>query len=108
MAELISEEREEYILRSGPDSPSEGERIMWDEKFEETLRKHLPFLNDGEKLESGADLRDLGLDSLGMVELLASLESAYDVRFVDDALTMDNFATPDTLWNAVAGLAGRR
>lgn len=79
---------------------------MWDEKFEETLRKHLPFLGDGEKLDAGADLRDLGLDSLGTVDLLASLESAYDVRFVDDALTMDNFSTPGTLWNALSGVAG--
>ncbi|HUR04007.1 MAG TPA: phosphopantetheine-binding protein [Nonomuraea sp.] len=79
---------------------------MWDEKFEETLRKHLPFLGDGEELTAEADLRDLGLDSLGTVELLAALESAYDVRFVDDALTMDNFATPGTLWNALSQVAG--
>ncbi|MFH8447546.1 acyl carrier protein [Streptomyces sp. NPDC018026] len=79
---------------------------MWDEKFEKTLRKNLPFLGDGEELDAGADLRDLGLDSLGTVELLASLESAYDVRFVDDALTMDNFSTPGSLWNALSGLLG--
>ncbi|MFR9800619.1 phosphopantetheine-binding protein [Streptomyces sp. MS06] len=80
---------------------------MWDEKFEETLRKHLPFLGDGEALDSSAALRDLGLDSLGTVDLMAALESAYDVRFVDDALTMENFSTPGTLWESLSGLAGR-
>lgn len=81
---------------------------MWDEKFEKALRKHLPFIGDGDELDAGADLRNLGLDSLGTVELLASLESAYDVRFVDDALTMDNFSTPGTLWSALSGLIGGR
>jgi nodulation protein F len=80
---------------------------MWDDTFEETLRKHLPFLSAGDVLDSGTDLRDLGLDSLGMVELTSALEKAYDVRFVDEALTMDNFSTPATLWNALSGLTGR-
>ncbi|GAA4236117.1 acyl carrier protein [Streptosporangium album] len=74
---------------------------MWDQQFEEILRPLLPFLPADEKLEEDAGLRDFGLDSLGMVELLATLESSYDVRFRDDALTLDTFATPSLLWNAL-------
>ncbi|MET8948455.1 phosphopantetheine-binding protein [Streptomyces sp. NPDC004542] len=80
---------------------------MWDEKFEETLRKHLPFLGAGDKLDSGSDLWDLGLDSIGTVDLMAALESVYDVRFVDDALTMENFSTPGVLWTALSELTAR-
>ncbi|SOD66872.1 Phosphopantetheine attachment site [Streptomyces zhaozhouensis] len=77
---------------------------MWDQQFEATLRKHLPYLGDDEELSGGAELRDLGLDSMGTVELLSDLEKTYGLRFVDDALNLETFATPDTLWSALSGL----
>ncbi|GHB78515.1 hypothetical protein GCM10010377_80800 [Streptomyces viridiviolaceus] len=79
---------------------------MWDDNFEELLRRHLPFLGPDEALGADAQLKDLGLDSLGTVELLAALESAYDVRFVDDALSVETFATPGTLWKTLGTLTG--
>jgi acyl carrier protein len=78
--------------------------MTWDQRFEELLREYLPFLDDDEPLEDGTDLRGGGLDSLGAVELLGSLESAYDVRFVDEALSLDTFATPAVLWETVTRL----
>ncbi|MFF4354906.1 acyl carrier protein [Streptomyces sp. NPDC001530] len=77
---------------------------MWDEQFEEILRAHLPFLQNDEVLDKESSLRDLGLDSLGMVELLSSLEKAYGVRFLDDLLTMETFATPGTLWSTLSSI----
>ncbi|EFL28150.1 conserved hypothetical protein [Streptomyces himastatinicus ATCC 53653] len=77
---------------------------MWDESFGELLRKHLPLLESGDELTPDLSLRDFGLDSMGMVSLLSSLEDMYGVRFVDDALNDDNFATPETLWNALAAM----
>ncbi|ASU85331.1 phosphopantetheine-binding protein [Nocardiopsis gilva YIM 90087] len=74
---------------------------MWDERFEELLRSYVPFLSADEPLEEDTDLRDLGLDSMGTVELLAQLEAAYDVRFVDEALTMETFASPGVLWKTL-------
>ena len=74
---------------------------MWDEQFEELLRRYLPFLAPEDPIEGDTRLRDFGLDSLGMVELLAQLEAAYDVRFVDDALTLETFETPDVLWKTL-------
>ncbi|MEV5975210.1 acyl carrier protein [Streptomyces sp. NPDC051921] len=71
---------------------------MWDERFEEILRRFLPFLEEDEKLEGDLTLRDFGLDSLETVGLLAELERAYEVKFVGDALAVENFATPDRLW----------
>lgn len=75
---------------------------MWDAQFEEIVTRYLPFLPSGEKLAEDSALRDLGLDSLGTVELLAALEKTYDVRFVDDMLTMENFATPGILWRTLS------
>ncbi|MEH0845488.1 phosphopantetheine-binding protein [Micromonospora sp. CPCC 205711] len=78
------------------------EKMMWDDRFEEIMRRSLPFLPVGEKLDPDADLRDLGLDSLGTVELLSHLEKAYQVRFTDELLSMDTFATPGVLWTALS------
>lgn len=78
---------------------------MWDEKFEDIVRRHLPFLGADEELAGDAPLRDLGLDSLGAVELLSALEHAYDLRFHEDALTLETFATPDRLWLSLRGPA---
>jgi nodulation protein F len=75
---------------------------MWSEQFEKLVRAYLPFLADGEPLAAGASLRDLGLDSLSMVELLATLEKQFDVRFRDEALSAATFATPATLWAALS------
>ncbi|MFC8079837.1 acyl carrier protein [Streptomyces sp. NPDC057137] len=74
---------------------------MWDESFEQLLRKQIPLLEPDEELTADLSLRDFGLDSMGMVSLLSSVEDAYGVRFVDDALNMDNFATPATLWKTL-------
>ena len=78
--------------------------MMWDNRFEEIMRAALPFLAAGERLDPDADLRDLGLDSMGTVELLTQLERAYGVRFTDDLLSMDTFATPGVLWGALPSI----
>lgn len=78
----------------------------WDRKFEEAIRGQLAFLPPDEPLEENADLRDLGLDSMGTVELLSALESAYDVRFVDDALSPETFASAGSLWRTLSALVG--
>ncbi|MET7986414.1 MULTISPECIES: phosphopantetheine-binding protein [unclassified Streptomyces] len=78
--------------------------MAWDKKFEVLLREYLPFLDAGEPLEADTDLRLAGLDSLGAVELLGSLEGAYGVHFVDDVLSLETFATPGALWATLTRL----
>ncbi|MBB2913060.1 acyl carrier protein [Streptosporangium becharense] len=75
---------------------------MWDDRFEEILRRQLPFLPPDERIEEGTGLSDLGLDSLGIVELLSCLEEEYGVHFRDEALTMETFRTPGTLWKTLS------
>ncbi|MER6951907.1 phosphopantetheine-binding protein [Nonomuraea sp. NPDC000554] len=78
---------------------------MWDNRFEEILRGHLHFLPDDEKLQEDINLMDFGLDSLGIVQLLAALEDAYGVRFRDEALTLETFQTPAVLWKTLARIS---
>lgn len=75
---------------------------MWDKQFEGMLRQYLFFLNADEELNPDLDLREFGLDSLGVVDLLVSLESTYGVQLTDDLLSMDTFKTPASLWNTLS------
>lgn len=77
---------------------------MWDERFETLLRGHLPFLEAGEEVAADLNLREFGLDSLGVVDLLVSLEEAYGVRFIGEDLKMDTFAAPSVLWATLSKL----
>jgi acyl carrier protein len=74
---------------------------MFDEQFEKILRGYLPFLSPADGLADSARLRDLGLDSMGTVELIAELERHYSIRFLDDLLSLDNFATPGSIWTLI-------
>jgi acyl carrier protein len=76
----------------------------WPAVFEETLRAHLPELAPDVALRPDDQLRDLGLDSFGTVELLVSLENAFEVMLPDDALTEETFFTAGTLWTVLSGL----
>lgn len=77
---------------------------MWDSQFEQLIRSHLPFLSESEPLEEDTSLREYGLDSLGTVELLSILESEYNLRFSEDALTLETFETPAVLWRALTAM----
>jgi acyl carrier protein len=75
---------------------------MWDEQFEVLIRRYLPFLPADEDFHPDLKLREFGLDSLGAVDLLVSLESAYGIRLTDDVLSMETFETPGMLWSALS------
>lgn len=81
---------------------------MWNERFDELLRRHLPFLPADAVLNEDLSLRDFGLDSMGLVGLLADLEKDYEVRFVDDSLNLENFSTPGRLWLILSALEDGR
>ena len=75
---------------------------MWDERFEESVRRYLPYLPADEELAADTPLRDFGLDSLATVELLSALEASYEVRFQDEALSLATFETPEVLWKTLS------
>ena len=76
----------------------------WDERFETILRRYLPFLPEDEALEEDLPLNDFGLDSMSTVTLLSALEREYQVKFLDDALRMENFTTPRRIWSTIASV----
>lgn len=74
---------------------------MLDAKFDEILRRQLPFATPADVLTENSRLRDFGLDSMGTVSLIADLEAEYNIRFLDDLLSLEVFATPGTIWAGI-------
>ncbi|GAA1716908.1 hypothetical protein GCM10009734_20540 [Nonomuraea bangladeshensis] len=77
-------------------------QAMWDKQFEALLRHRLPLLSSGDELTADTNLREFGLDSMGAVELLSTLEADYAVQFDEEALVLDTFTTPGALWAALS------
>jgi acyl carrier protein len=80
--------------------------VPYEDKFEDVLRRHLRFLQTGQKLEPAASLDTLGLDSMASVELLLDIEESFDIELPDEALTAETFATPQKLYEAVVAAGG--
>lgn len=76
-------------------------------EFQLVLRSHLPYA-DSTDLSEVDGLADLGLDSMSVVQLLADLETRFDVDVPDDLLDEETFATVGSLWAAVAELLPAR
>ncbi|MBR7833518.1 phosphopantetheine-binding protein [Actinospica durhamensis] len=72
--------------------------------FRKTLLTHLPYA-DGAELGVQDNLRALGLDSMGVVQLLNDLEETFALELPDDVLTDETFDTVGSLWLVVAALA---
>lgn len=78
----------------------------WDDRYEDLLRGALRLLPAADPLRPDLDMAGAGLDSLATVELLVSLEDAYDLVIPDTLLVPETFATPNSLWKAVSSLRG--
>jgi acyl carrier protein len=72
----------------------------WDSEFDEVLREVIP-PDSHELLHPDVHLMGIGLDSMGVMHLVALLEDQYDIVFPIELLTADVLATPKSLWSAV-------
>ncbi len=71
--------------------------------FRQTLLAHLPYADNAD-FAPGDDLAALGLDSMGVVQLLTDLEETYGLELPDELITEETFSTVGSLWDAVGGL----
>ncbi|KIZ15727.1 phosphopantetheine-binding protein [Streptomyces natalensis] len=76
----------------------------WDAQFEDMLRPVLQHLPPGEPLRPDTDLAQAGLDSMGTVELLLSLEDHYSISLPDEMLQSSTFSTPESVWKAITAV----
>lgn len=76
----------------------------WDGRFETVIRSNLQFLEADQPLDPKGSLFDLGLDSMGTIQLLLELEETFEVTFPDEVLTAETFATAGSLWKVLGQL----
>jgi acyl carrier protein len=68
--------------------------ILQDSSLEQAINKKLnEVLNRESNLEYTTDLRNEGLDSIKMIELIVSLEVEFDIEIEDQDLLIENFST---------------
>ena len=68
--------------------------------FRKTLLTHLPYAASDE-LAASDDLTALGLNSMGVVQLLTDLEETFGLELPDELITEETFETVGSLWEAV-------
>jgi acyl carrier protein len=68
------------------------------------LRVVVPELPDDREIGLGDRLEDLGVDSLGLMQIVAEVEDALGVEFPDSALVPQTFESVRSLVTVVASL----
>ena len=68
------------------------------------VRQAIPGLPERAEIGADRDLRDVGLTSVGSVNLMLALEAAYDLAIPDEELTPANFRTIATIKSMVRRL----
>jgi acyl carrier protein len=75
-----------------------------DDRYASILAPHLDPAHPG-RPDPDTPLRELGVDSLGVVGLIADLEVEFDLEFPEAVLTTDTFRSPRSLLEVVRRLA---
>ncbi len=74
------------------------------EKLLTVLSKHLKFTAEPQTIPMNKPLDELGLDSMGAVNLLLDLEDSFEISFPGSLLTEETFSTAANLHKAVHSL----
>jgi acyl carrier protein len=74
------------------------------DRIADLVSRHLPG-GPGAAFGPDADLREAGLDSMGIVALLVALEGEFGIEFPDELITPATFTTIRNLHQIVRGLS---
>jgi acyl carrier protein len=70
--------------------------------FEQIVRRQSRSMTDDSLLDPQMSFESLGVDSLGLINIVAALEEKFALSVPDDLMTAGVLYSPDTLWAAVA------
>jgi len=74
------------------------------QSLEKVLRMHARFISNGADIGPDMSLASLGIDSLGMIELVVKLEGEFDLEIPPEQITPETFATPASIWKLLCQL----
>ena len=70
-------------------------------EIEQILVREIGIILGGIQVGEDVQLHELGLDSMGFVELLVFIEKKFNLKLVDSGLARDNFKTVRNLANSI-------
>jgi len=70
-------------------------------EIETTLKKIISEITDLPTVELGSTLKDLGIDSLQVIILLAKIESSFDIEIEEEDLDIKNFNSVQSVLNMI-------
>lgn len=74
---------------------------MTQTEIEQILVREIGIILGGVQVGEDVQLYELGLDSMGFVELLVFIEKKFSLKLVDSGLARDNFKTVRILANSI-------
>ncbi len=77
---------------------------MIQDRIRDILAAHGRMAVDPRKVDSQADLYELGLKSTESVNVMLALEEAFDIEFPDEALKKSTFASVRNIEQVIEGL----
>lgn len=74
---------------------------MIDKELINLVKSHLNRIEEEGSIDVNMDLYEMGLDSLGTINLLLDIEEHYEVMIPDEYLTDDALSTISSLWSLI-------
>jgi acyl carrier protein len=70
--------------------------------LEKILRVHARFIPADSDINPEMSLESLGVDSIGMIELILQIETEFDLEIPAEQITPETFATPASIWRLLS------
>ncbi|MCL2534780.1 MAG: acyl carrier protein [Nocardiaceae bacterium] len=80
---------------------------MIESAIREVLDRHARLMEDAARIDSAADLYELGLTSHASVNVMLALEDSFDIEFPDELLRKSTFESVDSIRQALASMGAR-
>jgi acyl carrier protein len=68
------------------------------QKLEWILRAHARFIATGTAINPDMSLTSLGVDSLGILQMIVQIEDEFDLEIPPEQITPETFSTPASIW----------
>jgi acyl carrier protein len=80
---------------------------MLDQNLEKILRVHARFTAADSYIDPDMPLALLGIDSLGIIELVFKVEDEFDLEIPPEQITPETFATARSIWQLLCQIDPR-
>lgn len=77
---------------------------MLEPALSQILRTHARYMANSTDIDQDMPLAKLGVDSLGIIELIVAIEDRFDLEIPPQQVTPETFATPASIWELLCRL----